>query len=78
MGPAEPSDSPHSVVGALLGAHGVVPPAADLEALEKLYPAIRRRMDRLYTVDCADGAPILLGMAGRPSGGRFDDEGNRP
>jgi hypothetical protein len=49
-----PPSTPRSVVEAALRAHGVAVPSADLDALAEAYPVVRRRMDRLHTVDCGD------------------------
>jgi len=41
-------------VTALLAAHGITPPAGDLEALAEVLPSLRGRMQRLHAVDCGD------------------------
>jgi hypothetical protein len=49
-----------AAVEAMLGAAGVAANAEDLDALAALYPTIRRRMARLYDIDCGDVAPVIV------------------
>lgn len=55
MAPSDPDDTSQAVVRALLSAHGLHVSDRETAALARLYPAIRRRMERLYAVDCGDG-----------------------
>lgn len=41
-------------VTALLAAHGVEPPADDLDALAGVLPSLQARMARIHAVDCGD------------------------
>jgi hypothetical protein len=60
MDDAPRDPAPRAVVAALLGAAGVAANGEDLDALAELYPSIRARVDRLYEVDCADAAPVIV------------------
>ena len=57
-----------SLVRALLAAQGIEPPAEDLAAIAAGYPALRARVESLYTVECGDGDPALL-LHAREEGG---------
>ena len=54
MDDAQHTAAPRDVVAALLSAHGLDVPAADLDALGAVYPAIRQRMARIHAVACGD------------------------
>ncbi len=49
-----------AAVEAMLAAAGVTANADDLDALAALYHSIRRRIDRLYVIDCGDVAPVIV------------------
>jgi hypothetical protein len=51
----DPSSSDSLVeVQAMLGLAGIEPTGADLASLGRLFPALRRKVDRMYDVDTGD------------------------
>lgn len=52
----DPSSSDSLVeIQAMLGLAGIEPTGADLAALGRIFPALRRKVDRMYDVDTGDG-----------------------
>ena len=48
------SDDPLGEVRTLLAAAGITPPDDDLGSLARIYPGLRRRVDRMYDIDVGD------------------------
>ena len=52
----DPSSSDSLVeIQAMLGLAGIEPTGADLASLGRIFPALRRKVDRMYDVDTGDG-----------------------
>ena len=57
-------DSVRERVAALLAAAGLDPPAAEVDRLAGLYPALRRSLDRFHRVDTGDEVTAAVFRAG--------------
>jgi hypothetical protein len=57
-----------ALVRALLAAQGIDPPAEDLAAIAAGWPALRARIESLYTVECGDADPAPLMRAREEDG----------
>ncbi|MEM9656218.1 MAG: hypothetical protein AAGA65_29295 [Actinomycetota bacterium] len=59
-------EHPVEVVRTLLDAAGLQPPEAEVERLAKLYPGLRRSVDRFHAVTTADEVPAAVFRAVDP------------
>jgi hypothetical protein len=53
-------EHPVETVRVLLNAAGLNPPAAEVERLAKLYPGLRRSVDRFYDIEVGDEVPAAV------------------
>jgi hypothetical protein len=57
----DPSSSDSLVeVQAMLGLSGIEPTGADLASLGRIFPALRRKVDRMYDVDTGDDVTAAI------------------
>ncbi len=47
-------------IQAMLGIAGIEPTGADLASLGRIFPALRRKVDRMYDVDTGDGVTAAI------------------
>lgn len=58
MADLDENEQTRTVVRALLDAHGLPASEREVAALATLQTGLRRRMTRLYAIDCGDLGPI--------------------